>query len=117
MVTKFAYESGRSTEADPLNIYVHIGPDGCHAEAATESMEPKCRPKGQGGLNHGTFKATCRRQGEWKEDWSELLANPLNDTRDTHKVLHTTLCTQIRERMLLASWSTRTLQLRDARSI
>lgn len=48
------------------------------AEAATQTMAPRCRPQGQGGMNHGTFKATARRKGEWKENWNELLADPLN---------------------------------------
>lgn len=34
--------------------------------------------EGQGGVHHGTFKATCRREGEWREDFNELLADPLN---------------------------------------
>ena len=48
------------------------------AEAAVETMEPKCRPKGQGGLHHGTFHAAVRRNGEWREDWNELLSDPIN---------------------------------------
>mmetsp|Transcript_10179 Transcript_10179/g.27670 ORF Transcript_10179/g.27670 Transcript_10179/m.27670 type:complete len:550 (-) Transcript_10179:392-2041(-) len=48
------------------------------AEVAAQTMAPKCRPSGQGGMHHGTFKATARRKGEWKEDWNEMLADPLN---------------------------------------
>eukprot|EP00929_Paragymnodinium_shiwhaense_P060471 TRINITY_DN30198_c0_g2_i1.p1 TRINITY_DN30198_c0_g2~~TRINITY_DN30198_c0_g2_i1.p1 ORF type:complete len:779 (+),score=195.41 TRINITY_DN30198_c0_g2_i1:954-3290(+) len=48
------------------------------AEQAPLTMEPKCAPKGAGGVHHGTFKATCRRLGSWKEDWNALLADPLN---------------------------------------
>ena len=33
---------------------------------------------GRGGLHWCTFKATCRREGEWREDFNELLADPLN---------------------------------------
>ena len=29
-------------------------------------------------MHHGTFKATARREGEWRENWNELLADPLN---------------------------------------
>ena len=25
-------------------------------------MQPRCRPKGQDGMHHGTFKATARRE-------------------------------------------------------
>ena len=27
----------------------------------------RCRPKWQGGMHHGTFKATARREGAWRE--------------------------------------------------
>jgi hypothetical protein len=35
-------------------------------------------PAGRGGLHWCTFKATCRREGELREDFNELLADPLN---------------------------------------
>ncbi|CAJ1399357.1 unnamed protein product [Effrenium voratum] len=47
-------------------------------EAAAVSFEQRCRPQGQGGLHWGTFKATCRREGEWRENFNEMLADPLN---------------------------------------
>jgi len=27
----------------------------------------RCRPEWQGGMHHGTFKATARREGAWRE--------------------------------------------------
>lgn len=51
---------------------------GQSAEVAAQTMAPKCRPGGQGGMHHATFKATARRKGEWREDWNEMLADPLN---------------------------------------
>ena len=66
--------------------YIHL-----HVEVNIPYMDPmgyviqegflnhRClRPEGQGGVHHGTFKATCRREGEWHEDFNELLADPLN---------------------------------------
>eukprot|EP00931_Biecheleriopsis_adriatica_P102434 TRINITY_DN77411_c0_g1_i1.p1 TRINITY_DN77411_c0_g1~~TRINITY_DN77411_c0_g1_i1.p1 ORF type:complete len:1078 (+),score=263.86 TRINITY_DN77411_c0_g1_i1:66-3299(+) len=48
------------------------------AEEAKSTMGSRCRPKGQGGMHHGTFKASARRLGEWHEDWNALMADPLN---------------------------------------
>eukprot|EP00933_Yihiella_yeosuensis_P070482 TRINITY_DN785_c0_g1_i1.p1 TRINITY_DN785_c0_g1~~TRINITY_DN785_c0_g1_i1.p1 ORF type:complete len:1240 (+),score=300.00 TRINITY_DN785_c0_g1_i1:44-3763(+) len=48
------------------------------AEEARTTMASRCQPKGQGGMHHGTFQATCRRDGEWREDWNSLLSDPLN---------------------------------------
>ncbi|CAE7266046.1 PUB50, partial [Symbiodinium sp. CCMP2592] len=47
-------------------------------EAAGQSFEKRCQPMGRGGLHWCTFKATCRREGEWRESFNELLADPLN---------------------------------------
>ena len=44
----------------------------------SQTMEPRCRPRGKGGMHHCTFKATARREGSLREDWNELLADPLN---------------------------------------
>ena len=62
-----------------------IEPDGPHrhrashaAETSAQTMRPTCRPKGQGSMHNGTFKATARREGEWREDSNELLSDPLN---------------------------------------
>eukprot|EP00435_Cladocopium_sp_Y103_P031285 s1043_g7.t3 len=48
------------------------------AEEGARNMSGRCQPQGRGGLHWGTFKATCRREGEWREDFNELLADPLN---------------------------------------
>lgn len=70
---------------------------------------------GAGGLHWGTFKATCRRQGEWREDFNELLADPLNRriAVEWDRVLNQLLpdhVDNLLRRIVDATWSPRTTQ-------
>ena len=47
------------------------------AQAAPSSVQPWCRPMGQGGLHWATFRATVTRHGKFREDWNEVLATPM----------------------------------------
>jgi len=47
------------------------------ADAAPMAISPWCRPSGSGGLHWATFRATVRRQGNFREDWNEVLATPM----------------------------------------
>eukprot|EP00913_Durusdinium_trenchii_P018212 g17110.t1 len=67
----------RTLLSDKLKSSVGIG-QRTAAEEGARNMTVRCQGQGAGGLHWGTFKATCRRQGEWREDFNELLADPLN---------------------------------------
>eukprot|EP00421_Protoceratium_reticulatum_P021244 CAMPEP_0168394498 /NCGR_PEP_ID=MMETSP0228-20121227/19567_1 /TAXON_ID=133427 /ORGANISM="Protoceratium reticulatum, Strain CCCM 535 (=CCMP 1889)" /LENGTH=1040 /DNA_ID=CAMNT_0008407917 /DNA_START=37 /DNA_END=3159 /DNA_ORIENTATION=+ len=70
-------DSAVHREVEALVLRTHTGAQTAAQEAADEFL-PRCRPQRQGGLNWGTFKATVRRQGEWKEDFNEILSAPLS---------------------------------------
>lgn len=69
-----------STLKDQVSLLVARAQDGAAAAAgeAADTMLPKCQSKKQGGMLWNTFKATVRRDGEWKEDFNEILSAPLS---------------------------------------
>lgn len=67
----------RQLMAEKLMRSVDLG-QSTAAEEAARTMDTRCQGRGAGGVHHATFKATCRRDGEWREDFNELLADPLN---------------------------------------
>ena len=74
---RICMKQARTQLQSTLSLRIRVGEREA-AETAAQTFKVRCSPQGQGGLHWGTFKATCRREGEWRESFNELLADPLN---------------------------------------